>query len=736
MHSFYSSCFTIYRDRSNRLNIFFCCWIFERDATNDSFLAQEQSSLVRMIQRWKNGLPLSQRIPILVAKSVHLRFSTFGPTMKKEPPGSRKTVRYAKVGKPLDDDDDNGDAGSGEWLVRWDEAILQYPASRRTPRPFQTLPFSMEIVANADVNVRKTYDQKRGCGHVLIGRNGSGKSLIVQQLVTAFHNWKDLNKQRPENPFLFDKSTFSMNRADKFAKIGAPLGAARDRSENATINIQCVSFDSHVELLKKGGSVCEAITEPNGGGQLSRAMRYFVVRFGLMPLLTQDVTTLSTGEIKKVLLIRALAQQPQLLILDNAFDGLDAGSRKSLREIIVKTLDGFRSDILVQGVSYKDAVGNASQPRTTQVLTVTHRPEEIVHQVSTVTFSHPPEEGVILTEGRDGRSPKQLLVEAMGETPLELDLMTPQQFARADNMTGIHDEPWYDESLPKEKMIAALCAAKLDLQGRRRNSFELGQELVQARGFQFKKDDKLLLSDLHWTLKHGQRWWISGLNGAGKSTLIQCIVSACTSPFPMQRTDDDESPFFVAPGFRDIGYISTNLHMSLMNSQKICCDLIMSLGLSAPNKKVYRPPITVINRILDWLKIPRKLLTRPFNALSQGEQRMMLIAGVFAKRPALLILDEPLQGLDLLNRHRVLGMLDRICCATNTSLLYVTHYHEDLIPSLTHVLHLTQGKVEFNGTTNVFDPYNTLWTKRLKPKSSAKVFEEREEPLSWNLSTW
>jgi molybdate transport system ATP-binding protein len=643
--------------------------------------------------------------------------------MKKEPPSSRKVLRYARAGAPLDDGDDD-DGERGEWLVRWQDAILLYPrTSKKSPRPFHTLPFSMEIVANTDNNVRKGYLDKRGCGHVLLGRNGSGKSLILQALLTgAGRKTSEADTAaRAKNPYLLDESTFSLNLLSNVTKSKIGGTAAPSTPSDQRISVQSVSFDSHLELLQKGGSTYAAITEPNGGGQLTKAMKYFVVRFGLMPLLTQDVGTLSTGEIRKVLLIRALVQQPQLLLLDNAFDGLDVGSRNGLKDIIVKALDGFRSDILVQGVSYKDVVGRPNQPRMTQVLTVTHRPEEIVHQVSTVTFVRRPEEGVILTESRDGRSPRQLIVEGAGETPLELDLLTPEQFARADNLTGIQDEPWDDPTLPSEEEVKTLWTM-MDANGKAKNSFQLGQELVCARDFCYKNGDKILLSELYWSLKHGQRWWISGLNGAGKSTLIQCLVSSCETSSsgaqPPPRSDGDESLWHVALDPADIGYISTNLHMSVTNSQKSCRHVLLT---SQGKGKQNVPPAGIVNQLLKWLNIPKEQLARPFNELSQGEQRLLLIAGVFSVRPALLILDEPMQGLDAVNRHRVLGLLDRICCSTDVSLLYVTHHHEDLIPSLTHVLHLEAGRAQHNGSINVFDPFNTLWNRRLKPTADAAV---------------
>ena len=71
------------------------------------------------------------------------------------------------------------------------------------------------------------------------------------------------------------------------------------------------------------------------------------------------------------MLVQALSEKPQLLLLDNAFDGLDVPSRKVLQEIISKTLRGFSNDLLVQGVSSKDTADS------TQVVLMTHRAEEL-----------------------------------------------------------------------------------------------------------------------------------------------------------------------------------------------------------------------------------------------------------------------------------------------------------------------------------------------------------------------
>ena len=156
-------------------------------------------------------------------------------------------------------------------------------------------------------------------GHALLGRNGTGKSLLGQTIVLE------------GDPEYLKKGDFVVHDSRWHSRA-----------------IAHVSFNSHKELVREGGSTYKAIAE---GGSLSKAAQFLVVRFGLYPLLRRDVETLSTGEMRKVLLVRALANRPKLLILDNAFDGLDVASREILKELVQKTISGFTQDILVQGVN-------------------------------------------------------------------------------------------------------------------------------------------------------------------------------------------------------------------------------------------------------------------------------------------------------------------------------------------------------------------------------------------------
>jgi molybdate transport system ATP-binding protein len=80
------------------------------------------------------------------------------------------------------------------------------------------------------------------------------------------------------------------------------------------------------------------------------------------------------------------------------------------------------------------------------------------------------------------------------------------------------------------------------------------------------------------------------------------------------------------------------------------------------------------------------LAKRQFHLLSQGEQRLVLLARAMVKSPQLLILDEPCQGLDQAARQRLLKIFDQLGFESGVQLLYVTHQAEDHLACITHIL--------------------------------------------------
>ena len=86
------------------------------------------------------------------------------------------------------------------------------------------------------------------------------------------------------------------------------------------------------------------------------------------------------------------------------------------------------------------------------------------------------------------------------------------------------------------------------------------------------------------------------------------------------------------------------------------------------------------------------LKDEPFLQLSSGEQRLALLARAFVKDPELLILDEPLHGLDTYNRRRVRKIIEAFFRRRDKTMIMVTHYENELPETITHRLSLTRNR--------------------------------------------
>ena len=82
---------------------------------------------------------------------------------------------------------------------------------------------------------------------------------------------------------------------------------------------------------------------------------------------------------------------------------------------------------------------------------------------------------------------------------------------------------------------------------------------------------------------------------------------------------------------------------------------------------------------------------KTFLKLSSGEQRLCLLARAFVKDPELLVLDEPLHGLDNKNRQRVREIIDTFCQRPHKTLIMVTHYKEELPDCITNSMTLKKN---------------------------------------------
>ena len=204
-----------------------------------------------------------------------------------------------------------------------------------------------------------------------------------------------------------------------------------------------------------------------------------------------------------------------------------------------------------------------------------------------------------------------------------------------------------------------------------------------------------ILKELDWEVKNGEKWALFGPNGAGKSTLLSLIYAdnpqsyANTLYLFDRKRGSGESIWDIK---KRIGYVSPEMHLFYMENVPtlniVGSGFFDSIGL-------YRKCTEEQQSIaLAWMRVfgIEELKDRSFLTLSSGEQRLALLARAFVKDPDLIILDEPLHGLDMRNRRLVKDVIEAFCARKDKTLIMVTHYQEELPATITNSLFLKRNK--------------------------------------------
>ena len=222
----------------------------------------------------------------------------------------------------------------------------------------------------------------------------------------------------------------------------------------------------------------------------------------------------------------------------------------------------------------------------------------------------------------------------------------------------------------------------------------LSEEIVQLNKVSIRYGERTILSNLDWTVKRGEKWALSGENGAGKSTLLSLICAdnpqsyACDISLFGKKRGTGESIWEIK---KHIGYVSPEMHQAYLKN--LPAIEIVASGLHDSIGLYKRPKEEQLATCEWWMDIfgIGTLRDKPFLQLSSGEQRLALLARAFVKDPELLILDEPLHGLDTYNRYRVKKIIEAFCCRRDKTLIMVTHYENELPDTITNRLFLKRN---------------------------------------------
>ena len=357
----------------------------------------------------------------------------------------------------------------------------------------------------------------------------------------------------------------------------------------------------------------------------------FLQKVELEHLAQRGFRQLSTGETRRVMLARALATEPELLILDDPYAGLDSEHQLSL------------SRLLVEIAEY------------TQLLIITSRQEELPPCVSHVALFN----SDML---KSGQHVHQL------SAPMSI-------------------EQWH--SHPVMAHLNALSASRsaelLGLMERQRHNAEAFDPLVEIKNGKVEYVSGLIFKDVNWRINAGQHWQVRGPNGCGKSTLLGLILGDHPQCYSNDITlfgrprGSGESIWQIK---QRIGIVSSALHLQY----RVSCsalDVLLS-GFYDSIGLYHKPTKPQLELAKEWLAILHmsEFASTGFKQLDYGQQRLLLIGRALIKQPLLLILDEPYQGLDFINRTLVMRALNMIAEHHLSQLLYVSHHREDALPAI------------------------------------------------------
>lgn len=507
----------------------------------------------------------------------------------------------------------------------------------------------------------------------IMGPNGGGKSCLIDLITgknllmqgslcydfgpgvkpTAYGNIVQLTFEDAlgsvEKPYYFQQRFNSQDRDE------SPLVMTVLKRALASGNVTATGLSADEARMAGHGLTEEEARAAGSEDDAEFLQNPLLDTFMMRSLLHKRMVLLSSGEMRRYQLFKYLIKKPRVLIVDNPFIGLDAPMRDQLSQFFQQLVDSHEVQIIMV-LSMLDSV-----------------PEYMTHVVE-------------VHDMRVGE--KRTRQEYLSTLPHFAE--APQSALAPELRQAILDLPVHElaDLSSGTSSVSASLSTPLQKGG---VGGESPSAIISLRNLSLRlpDTDRTLYNGLNWTVCRGDHWALQGRNGAGKSTLLSLICAdhpaayACDISLFGRRRGTGESIWQIK---KHIGFVSPEFHRAYKENRP-AIDIVAS-GLHDSVGLYKRPRPDQVDTCLFWMRVfgIEHLRDRMFLTLSSGEQRLCLLARAFVKDPALLILDEPLHGLDTYRRNLVRDVIATFCQRPDKTLIMVTHYVEELPGNITQKL--------------------------------------------------